>query len=120
MGEAEARRSTIAVLVGIALSTLVASCAFQGGDVDLSDRCAGVMQRAFPGGDIAITRDRAADDTVPNYDTVIARVRGVRSDIPPHAGVARQVAAQCRFDNGILTEFRWTKGPVQKAAAARS
>ncbi len=43
---------------------------------------------------------------------MIVDVEAVRPDIPQSGGfLARAVAARCRFQNGILTEFRWTKGP---------
>jgi len=45
---------------------------------------------------------------------MIVDVSGVRPKIPQIGGfLARDVAARCRFENGILTEFRWTKGPFR-------
>src|SRR6185312_7302225 len=43
---------------------------------------------------------------------MIVDVEGMRPDIPATGGfLARDIAARCRFQNGVLTEFRWTKGP---------
>jgi hypothetical protein len=43
---------------------------------------------------------------------MVVNVEGVRPDIPATGGfLARDVAARCRFENGILTQFRWIKGP---------
>ena len=78
----------------------------------MADRCADIMQRAFPDADIDITKSEAA---ATNLTTIVARVEGVRNAVPPHGPVARNLAVECRFDNSILTGFRWTAGPLQAA-----
>lgn len=83
------------------------------GDAGLADRCADVMQRAFPGGKISITGKQAATDTdVATMTAIIAQVQGIRKDVPEGLPVAHDLAVECRFENGILTGFRWTAGPV--------
>ena len=78
----------------------------------MADRCADVMQQAYPGVDIDITKREAA---ATNITTIVAHVEGVRSDIPPQGPLPRNLAVECRFDDSILTRFRWTAGPLQSA-----
>jgi hypothetical protein len=78
----------------------------------MADRCADIMQRAYPGADIDITKREAAATSI---TTIVAHVEGVRSDIPPHGPLPRKLAVECRFDDSILTGFRWTTGPLQSA-----
>jgi hypothetical protein len=78
----------------------------QGG---MAERCADFMTRAYPSADIDITKSEAAAKSL---TTIVATVEGVRAKLPPHARAPRRVAAECRFDDGILTHFRWTKGPT--------
>ena len=111
-------RHLLVTVVMIAATVGLTSCATSGNE-DLSGRCAELMRRAFPGGDIEVTRTRAFVDTAPNYDTIIAEARGVRRDVPASSPDARQIAAHCRFYNGILTGFRWTEGPLQRTASTR-
>ena len=78
----------------------------------MADRCADTMQQAFPGADINITKREA---TAASLTTIVAHVEGIRNDMPPHGPLARNLAVECRFDNSILTEFRWTAGPLRAA-----
>jgi hypothetical protein len=75
----------------------------------MAERCADFMTRAFPGASIDVTKSEAAAESL---TTVVATVEGVRSDLPRAVRVPHRIAAECRFDNGILTRFRWTKGPA--------
>lgn len=75
----------------------------------MAERCADLMRRADPGADIDITNSGAAATSI---TTIRAHVEGVRRDLPPHASVPRHLAVECRFDGGILTGFKWTKGPT--------
>jgi hypothetical protein len=75
----------------------------------MADRCAEFMIKAYPGDDIAITKSGAV---AASLTTIIAKVEGVRTDLPPHAATSPRLAVECRFDNSILTSFRWTKGPT--------
>ncbi len=82
-------------------------------EVGLSDRCADLMQEAFPGGDVEITSAKAhPDKTAATVTVIIAEVEGVRSAVAPGGMLAHDLAVECRFENGILTGFRWTKGPL--------
>jgi hypothetical protein len=113
--------TTLAVLF---LSSLVAGCArFDIDQGDLSGRCAAAMQQAFPGGDIKITGERSHADTAKDYDTIVTDVEGLRQAVPPNAPPspldARRVAAECRYENGILMQFAWTEGPLSNAATAQ-
>jgi hypothetical protein len=78
----------------------------QGG---MAERCANFMTRAYPSAAIDITKSEAAAQSL---TTIEAKVEGVRTDLPPHAPLPRFVAVDCRFENGVLTGFRWTKGPA--------
>jgi len=79
-------------------------------DVGLAGRCADIMQRAFPSADIGIGKSDAAATSL---TTIVARVEGVRGDMPPDGPLRRELAVECQFDNNILTGFRWTAGPLQ-------
>ena len=79
-------------------------------DVGLAGRCADIMQRAFPSATIEIGKSEAS---ATGLTTIIARVKGVRSDIPPRGPLRRDLAVECQFDNNILTGFRWTAGPLR-------
>jgi hypothetical protein len=76
----------------------------------MADRCADIMQQAYPGVDIDITKREAAATSI---TTIVAHVEGVRSDMPLHGPLPRNLAVECRFDDSILTGFRWTAGPLQ-------
>jgi hypothetical protein len=75
----------------------------------MAERCADFMTKAFPGADIEISKSEA---TATSLTTIVAKVEGVRTNLPAHAPQARFVAVECRFENGVLTGFRWTKGPA--------
>src|SRR3974390_2525619 len=78
-------------------------------DVGLAERCADIMQRAFPSATIEIGKSEAS---ATGLTTIIARVEGVRSDIPPEGPLTRDLAVECQFDNNILSGFHWTAGPL--------
>jgi hypothetical protein len=67
------------------------------------------MQRAFPSAAIEIGKSEASATSL---TTIIARVDGFRSDMPPEGPLAHDLAVECRFDDNILTGFRWTAGPL--------
>ena len=103
------RASDVPVL---ALACVLAGCgpaarfAPQGG---MAERCADFMTKAYPGAAIDIIKSEAAAQSL---TTIAAKVEGVRTDLPPEAPLPRSVAVECRFENGVLTGFRWTKGPA--------
>jgi len=81
-----------------------------------SDRCADFMRLSFPEGDIEIKQSEARISTTAGGDLglMIVDVDGIRPKIPETGGfLARAVSARCRFENGVLTDFRWTKGPFR-------
>jgi hypothetical protein len=78
-------------------------------DSGLAGRCADIMQRAFPSAAIEIGKSEAS---ATGLTTIIARVDGVRSDMPAEGPLAHNLAVECRFDDNILTGFRWTTGPL--------
>ncbi len=86
-------------------------------NLGLSDRCADFMRLSFPRGEIEIKETNNQAETVENGNLglTIIEVEGVRPKIPQTGGfLARDVAARCRFQNGVLVEFRWTKGPLRQ------
>src|SRR5271167_4408342 len=99
---------------GLAATALCLVCSLWTGcgitrDVGLAGRCADIMQRAFPSATIEIGKSEASAQ---GLTTIIARVEGVRSDLPPDAPLLHELAVECRFDDNILTGFRWTAGPL--------
>jgi hypothetical protein len=78
-------------------------------NVGLAGRCADIMERAFLSADIEIGKSEASATSL---TTIIARVEGVRSDMPPEGPLTRNLAVECQFDNNVLTGFRWTAGPL--------
>jgi hypothetical protein len=101
-------RQGAAASVLIALSALLVGCGIPR-SVGLAERCADIMKSAYPSAAIDITKSEAAATSL---TTIIARVEGSRSDLPPEAPLRRELAAQCRFDENILIEFHWTAGPL--------
>ena len=79
------------------------------GSVSLADRCADFMHRAFPDSPIEVSDSHVA--TAMNGATVT--VDATRTTVPAGSAYARDVAVECRFENGVLTGFRWTKGPLR-------
>jgi hypothetical protein len=78
-------------------------------DVGLAERCAEIMRRAYPSAAIDITKTEA---TATSLTTIVAKAEGVRTDLPPGAPLPQDLAVECRFDENILTGFRWTAGPA--------
>ena len=78
-------------------------------DIGVAERCADIMRRAYPSAAIDITKSEA---TATSLTTIIAKAEGVRADVPPGAPVPHDLAVECRFDQNVLTAFRWTAGPT--------
>ncbi len=91
------------------LCSLPAGCGIPH-DIGLAERCADIMRRAFPSPSIEITKMGAAATSL---TTIIAQAEGVRTDIPPDGAAPSDLAAECRFDENVLTGFRWTAGPTR-------
>lgn len=79
------------------------------GSVSLTDRCTDFMHRAFPDSPIEV-RDSHIDAAM-NRATVT--IDATRDTVPADSAYARDIAVECRFENGVLTGFRWTKGPLR-------
>ena len=82
-------------------------------DVGLAERCADIMRRADPAATIEITKSAASATSL---TTVTAQVEGVRTDLPADSPAPRNLAVECRFDENVLTDFRWTAGPKPEPA----
>ena len=67
------------------------------------------MRRAYPSAAIDITKTEASATSL---TTIVANAEGVRTDVPPGAPAPPDLAVECRFDENILTGFRWTAGPT--------
>ena len=78
-------------------------------DVGLAERWADIMRRADPNATIDITKREA---TATSLTTITATVEGVRTDVVPGSPSPPNLAVECRFDENILTGFRWTAGPT--------
>ncbi len=82
----------------------------------LGDRCADYVRLSYPGVkiDMKIQHVDVANTESGGLGLMIVDVAGMRPDIPASGGfLANEVGARCRFENGILTQFRWTKGPFR-------
>ena len=109
----------IGVALGLGLALIPAGCsrmtslgfdaqsAF--GSVSLADRCADFMHRAFPESKIEVTDSQVSAQ----MDATTVDIAATRNSVPVGGLYARDVGVECRFQNGILTDFRWTKGPVR-------
>jgi hypothetical protein len=85
-------------------------------EASLLDRCADLMQQAFPGGNIRITKkEQLTEAPTQSVATVVVAVEGVRRKLPENSPLLRNLAVECRFNEGILTSFRWTAGPLRAA-----
>jgi hypothetical protein len=98
-----------APLILAALCSLAGGCGIPHG-VGLAQRCSDTMQRAYPNATIEIAKSEA---TATSLTTIVARVEGVRTDMPPDGPLPRDLAVECRFEENILTGFHWTAGPTR-------
>jgi hypothetical protein len=101
------RQASIALLC-VSLCSVVAGCAIPR-DVGAAERCADIMRRAYPTAAIDITKSEASATSL---TTIVAKVEGVRTDLPAGAALPQDLAVECRFDENVLTGFRWTAGPT--------
>ena len=101
-------RQASTALLSVALCFVAAGCGIPR-DVGLAERCADIMQRAYPSAAIDITKSEASATSL---TTIVAKAEGVRTDVPPGAALPQDLAIECRFDENILTGFRWTAGPT--------
>ena len=100
---------------GLCVLALAIFCALCTGcgitpNVGLAERCADIMRSAYPSAAIDITK---RDASATSLTTIIASVEGTRTDVAPDGPLARDLAVECRFDENVLTSFRWTRGPTR-------
>ena len=79
------------------------------GSVGLADRCVDIVRRAFPNGGLDIANRRVK---VEGGVSIVA-IAAVRRDVAVKGPYARDIAAECRFENNILMGFRWMSGPIR-------
>ena len=79
-------------------------------DVGAAERCADIMRRAYPSASIDITK---RDASATGLTTIIASVEGTRTDVALDGSLVRDLAVECRFDENVLTGFRWIRGPTR-------
>lgn len=108
--------AALAALAGCSrMSTLSFDTKLAVGSVSLVDRCTDFMHRAYP----ETTIDVAGSHVATGAEAATITVDGVRSDVPVGTPYARNIAAECRFEGGILTGFRWTEGPIRSATTGQ-
>lgn len=86
------------------------------GSVSLVDRCSDFMHRAYPQESITVSGTHVAADA----QNMTVTVNGIRSGVLANSAYARDVAVECRFDSGILTDFKWTAGPIRPATTGQA
>jgi hypothetical protein len=91
------------------LCTLAVGCNIPR-SIGLAERCGDMMRSAAPSMTLEITRSGA---TATSLITIIAQVEAVRTDVPADGVLPRDLAVECRFEENILTGFRWTAGPTR-------
>ena len=102
------RQASTSLLCAV-LCSVAAACGGIPRDVGLGERCADIMRRAYPNAVIDITKTEA---TATSLTTIVANAEGVRTDVPPGTPPPQNLAVECRFDENIMTGFRWTAGPT--------
>ena len=108
-------RQIAAIAVIVAAGGVLAACDWAhdvGGRINpdslsLADRCAEIVKMAAPSEQIDIDSRNSEGDGI---DMIVARVGGTRVNLPKGDTEDPQVAAECQFDDTILSGFRWTKG----------
>jgi hypothetical protein len=100
-----------AILILVAAADLLVGCGVRvPHTVSLAERCADVMKAAMPSAEIDIKNQTSQNAGI---DKIMARVEGTRTDLSP--GLPRDLAAECEFEDTILSAFHWTKGgPPQR------
>ncbi len=102
-----------AALLFLLSGLVLAGCGSELGAGSPAQRCGELMQQAFPGGRIEVTKTSLVTAPAESIATIVVAAEGRRRDIAPGGPPLRDVAAECRFNDDILTGFRWTKGPLR-------
>ena len=90
-----------------AVETKVENAKLAVGSPSYVSRCVDLMHRAFPGTEFRVTGQHFST----TMTTSTVTVQAVRPDLPA-SSATRDVGAECRFDNGVIVEFHWTKNPL--------
>jgi hypothetical protein len=75
------------------------------GSMSLADRCATVMTAAIPYAELDIGKRSSENKGI---SIIAAHVEATRTDHAGDPGLARNLAADCEFDNGALVSFHLT------------
>lgn len=78
------------------------------GSASYVDRCIDVMRKAYPDARFTVTGKRLGIGS----NTALVDLQASRNDAPASAKTPRDVAAQCRFDSGVIVDFHWTASPL--------
>lgn len=103
------RIAAVSVLLALSGCSGFESMEYRFRDMSLSDRCIYFAKEAFPEMRLADTKVQSATD----MDVTTTRIDGVNENAGTTGQLRRDVAVECRFENGILTDFRWTAGPFR-------
>jgi hypothetical protein len=87
------------LLVVLSCCALLSGCFWQR-EVSPSARCADVVGNALPTGSVDIVRRTSEGEMTTSSARVYGRIDG------------RDVVAECQFQAGILSGFRWVQGPL--------
>ena len=79
--------------------------------MSLGDRCFAILQAAIPYAEL--TPDKLTSQNK-GIDLIVARAEARRTDHPGDTLMPRDLAAECEFDNNVLTAFHWLKGGPQR------
>jgi ABC-type glycerol-3-phosphate transport system substrate-binding protein len=78
------------------------------GSASYVDRCIDIMRKAYPDARFEVTSKRLGIGS----NTALVDVQATRGDAPASAKTPRDVAVQCRIDNGVIVDFHWTASPL--------
>jgi hypothetical protein len=110
MAVLRARRFRLSALLALAA---LSGCSLDPRSPSFLDACAALMKEAFPGGDIKIVKAEAQTQQTESIATIVVAVAGERQKVPAGGIPLRDIAVECRYTEGILSGFRWTKGPLR-------
>jgi hypothetical protein len=91
------------------LNNAYSDMAYKVADISLIDRCTHFAEQAYP--QLRLTEAKTQSSS--NINTTTTRIEGVNENGSSTGSLARDIAVECRFENGILTDFRWTAGPFR-------
>ena len=81
-----------------------------GGSASYVDRCGDFVQKATPGVDIEFTNGHFTPGQ--SMDLATVDVSGTETQEAGGQKKTTEIAAQCHFKNGAITDFHWTKSPA--------